>query len=310
MIQQLLNMNNNNKKLDVILMNPPYNNGLHESFLNKVLDIAKECVSIQPDSYLYKGKNGNTKIKNKLSQLYTNIENIDANKYFDGGFQNRIAILHTSENLQKTIIINGNVIRDLNNISMHFQNKLLMEFDKIIKPLMHNNCGEKWKGTLGSHYKDRVEYNENEKSWCVKCALLRGNISTKTKDGKDKNFYTCITNNEKLIESQFIGQYKDLIKIKDKHDKLKLQYYFAFNTEDEARNFINYIKTDFVRTCLYLKKKDMNVTWNYIPWFDFSDNVFSKSPKEIDDYLFKKYNISDEIRKHIEEILPDYYNIR
>ena len=309
MIQQLLDMNNG-KKFDVVLMNPPYNNGLHESFLNKVLDIAKECVSIQPDSYLYKGKNGNTKIKNKLSQVYTNIENIDANKYFDGGFQNRIAILHTSENLQKTIIINGNVIRDLNNISMHFQNKLLMEFDKIVKPLMNNNCGEKWKGTLGSHYKDRVEYNENEKSWCVQCVLLRGHISTKTKDGKDKDFYTCITNNEKLIESQFIGQYKDLIKIKDKHDKLKLQYYFAFNTEDEARNFINYIKTDFVRTCLYLKKKDMNVTWNYIPWFDFSDNIFSKSPKEIDDYLFKKYNISDKIRKHIEEILPDYYNIR
>ena len=37
---------------------------------------------------------------------------------------------------------------------------------------------------------------------------------------------------------------------------------------------------------------------------------FSKTPKEIDDYLFKKYNISDDIRKHIEEILPDYYGIR
>ena len=47
-----------------------------------------------------------------------------------------------------------------------------------------------------------------------------------------------------------------------------------------------------------------------IPWFDFSDPVFSKSPSEIDDYLFAKYNISDEIRKHIEELLPDYYSIR
>ena len=47
-----------------------------------------------------------------------------------------------------------------------------------------------------------------------------------------------------------------------------------------------------------------------IPWFDFSNAIFSKSPKEIDDYLFKKYNISEDIRKHIEEILPDYYKIR
>jgi hypothetical protein len=56
-----------------------------------------------------------------------------------------------------------------------------------------------------------------------------------------------------------------------------------------------------------------------IPWFDFSDPVFSKSPAEIDDYLFVKYIpevdektgiTRDEIRKHIEKILPDYYNIR
>jgi hypothetical protein len=56
-----------------------------------------------------------------------------------------------------------------------------------------------------------------------------------------------------------------------------------------------------------------------IPWFDFSDPVFSKSPAEIDDYLFKKYipeidentGITRTIfRKHIEKILPDYYNIR
>ena len=44
----------------------------------------------------------------------------------------------------------------------------------------------------------------------------------------------------------------------------------------------------------------------HIPWFDFSDPVFSKSPAEIDDYLFAKYNISREIRKHIENLLPDY----
>ena len=54
-------------------------------------------------------------------------------------------------------------------------------------------------------------------------------------------------------------------------------------------------------------------------WFDFSDPVFSKSPSKIDDYLFAKYIpevdektgiTRDEIRKHIEELLPDYYNIR
>ena len=88
--------------------------------------------------------------------------------------------------------------------------------------------------------------------------------------------------------------------------------YINFNNEDEANNFCNYIKTDFASTCVYLYKNDINLvtSLNYIPWFDFSDDHFNKSPKEIDNWLFKKYNISDEIRKHIEEILPDYYGIR
>ena len=47
-----------------------------------------------------------------------------------------------------------------------------------------------------------------------------------------------------------------------------------------------------------------------IPWFDFSQDIFSKSPKEIDDYLFKKFEVDNDTRKQIEEILPDYYNIR
>ena len=54
----------------------------------------------------------------------------------------------------------------------------------------------------------------------------------------------------------------------------------------------------------------MNVIWGMIPWLDFSDKHFSTLPREIDDWLFKKYNISDEIRNHIEKILPDYYGIR
>ena len=72
--------------------------------------------------------------------------------------------------------------------------------------------------------------------------------------------------------------------------------------------------TDFCRTCYYLVKINTNVfnggEFKHIPWFDFSNDIFNKTPAEIDDYLFAKYNISDDIRKHIEELLPDYYSIR
>ena len=96
------------------------------------------------------------------------------------------------------------------------------------------------------------------------------------------------------------------------YSKIKSKNGILFNSENEVKNFINYLKTDFARSVLYFYKNSTQLipATDYLPWFDFSDNVFSKSPKEIDNYLFKKYDISDEIRKHIEEILPDYYNIR
>ena len=78
-------------------------------------------------------------------------------------------------------------------------------------------------------------------------------------------------------------------------------------------NFIKYIQTDFCRACLMLNKTTQNIiggSLKNIPWFDFSNDIFNKTPAEIDDYLFAKYNISDDIRKHIEELLPDFYNIR
>ena len=92
-----------------------------------------------------------------------------------------------------------------------------------------------------------------------------------------------------------------------------MQFYIPFDIEKEVYNFVNYIKTDFVRMCLFLSKHSMNQVngeLSNIPWFDFSNPIFSKSPSEIDDYLFNKLNISDEIRQHIEELLPDYYGIR
>ena len=110
-----------------------------------------------------------------------------------------------------------------------------------------------------------------------------------------------------------IGNFKDLIKKKNNSNKRLINFYIPSINLNITNNIINYLKTDFCRTGLLFQKINTNMYPNvfiYIPWFDFSNNIFSKTPSEIDDYLFTKYNISNEIRKHIEELLPDYYNIR
>ena len=49
MIEQLMK-NTGVKKFDICLMNPPYDRGLHLKFLEKVIDICDDVVTVQPIS--------------------------------------------------------------------------------------------------------------------------------------------------------------------------------------------------------------------------------------------------------------------
>ena len=189
---------------------------------------------------------------------------------------------------------------------------LLTEFKNITDKLANiDNIGNIIHYRIGTPQdKNKYELNPNNDWYVLRVLQLRGHKGL-------NDFYTLISNNQKEIDKN-TGIYKDISKIKTVasntgNTKYYLEYYFAFNTKNQLTNFINYIKTDFVRCILFIYKNTMNILrgeLTHIPMFNFSNNNFSKTPKEIDDYLFTKYHISNDIRKHIEKILPDYYNIR
>jgi hypothetical protein len=74
----------------------------------------------------------------------------------------------------------------------------------------------------------------------------------------------------------------------------------AFNSEIEAINTAKYVKTKFLRCLLSIFKITQDnppSKWSYIPVQDFtkaSDIDWSKSVPEIDQQLYKKYNLSQE----------------
>jgi type II restriction enzyme len=80
-----------------------------------------------------------------------------------------------------------------------------------------------------------------------------------------------------------------------------------FNTEVEAKNASNYIKSKLVRCLLGILKitqHNPKLNWSYIPIQDFtnkSDIDWSKSIAEIDQQLYKKYQLSPEEITFIEE---------
>ena len=81
----------------------------------------------------------------------------------------------------------------------------------------------------------------------------------------------------------------------------------AFETEEEAKNVLKYIKGKLVRALLGLCKKTQHnpsSVWAYVPLQDFTPNSdidWSKSIPEIDKQLYAKYGLSDDEIAFIEE---------
>ena len=74
----------------------------------------------------------------------------------------------------------------------------------------------------------------------------------------------------------------------------------CFETENEALNCLKYIKTKFARVMLgVLKTTQSNAKqkWRYVPQQNFSVNsdiAWTKTINEIDNQLYRKYNLSDD----------------
>lgn len=87
----------------------------------------------------------------------------------------------------------------------------------------------------------------------------------------------------------------------------------SFNSKEEANNASNYIKTKLVRSLLGILKitqHNPKSNWSYIPIQDFSNNSdidWSKSISEIDQQLYKKYQLSAEEISFIEENVQPMY---
>lgn len=279
------------KKFDICIMNPPYGkngSGIHNIFLRKALDISKQIVTVQPLTWLL-SINQPKNITSIIDECGIDIESINTRDFFDAEIVGNIAIQYINTETKNKIMFNGDEFDKCSDIKQYSNDKALVEFSKCIN----------YVDTVADSLCDHL--NEKHKFY-IEIAKIRGH---KSPTGNNVDFYTIISNNDSWLRKNKIGKFNGEI------GNIK---FYSFETEIELDNFIRYIKTDFVRSCLMLTKINMNLfcgrPLRSIPWQDFSDKVFNQSPKEIDDYLFKKYNISDEIRKHIEEILPDYYEIR
>ena len=302
---------NSGKKFDIVLMNPPYAGTTHLKFLNKVLQITNNTVTIQPIIWLF-GQNSSSSasdainnIKTYINKYKTNIEKIDATKFNSAAIPQEVGIIYISNNESDEINVKYNdseyTLKDIEDNKKYGNDKLLSKLDNILKPIYkednfwnHITFSPRAKGHLGKRKnEEKIDFNPNIENIIINIPQIRGHVN-------QTDFYTTT---EAALKPVKYKNYRNA-------GKTTPWSYIVCKNEQYGENIARYLKTDFVRSCLYFNKFSTTLPIDCIPWFDFSDEHFSKTPHEIDNWLFDKYNISDEIRKHIEEILPDYYNIR
>ena len=189
-------------------MNPPYASNLHLKFLEKVINISDNVVSIQPDVWLN---------KSRLATKFGNYRNI-----FNGKIEDIEQINHEMTNLY---FGTGNDIQSVSIFTLHNNAK---------HPIDLLNFGFKNANELQLFKKINIYNNPN--------------VITFNKCVKYSNSFNSIEEKYIIpIYSWHGGEdcYDAVIMDEDRAKK-KLSMYLVFNSPEEIKNFKNSLKTKFM----------------------------------------------------------------
>ena len=243
-------------RFDTVIMNPPYAKDLHKKFLIWATTHADTTVSIQPCQFLYKHSGLNrldTDVQNVVSQSINTVYIMNPNLIWkDHKFASPVGIFIASslKKADATVCIHDEMTDDIymgtiDNICKRY--KQLSKFrSHLYRYLMDNP--------------DTVILHREENKgapYVVELAKIRGHISEVNKDIYSNDDFATMVTRGHLPQTTVLDPNKQ---------------HFWFDSEIEAINFIDYLKTDFARLCLYINKFGLHIDSNnmeLIPWLDF-----------------------------------------
>lgn len=194
-------------KFDVILANPPYDNGLHEKFSIKYFDICDgEICWVSPLSFLL-GKRQNKKLTVHLDKYATDIEQINGNEYFDAAIGGTMGIVYVdmSDKYLHYVKFDGKEYKECSEISNldrvfeSFKNKV--KCDKLTDSLQNHLKAQPNKNYL----QNIIETKPNDNWWCVGIVSMHAPLKS---DGSHGDSWYAMISKNKLDE--YHCQYKDL----------------------------------------------------------------------------------------------------
>jgi hypothetical protein len=258
-------------KWDVCIMNPPWNRKKHLQFIRMLPEIAKDiAVSVQPAGWILCER----KDKKTVEALDGHIKEIEI---FDS---------------QKDFNIEIGCLTGIFVVDPNKKNKSITIDDKFNNK--KTECGSVWDLNIYSDYKMFPQIKEKIKNTATKNGSLFDhvdsgsgyfvNIAKIRGHGGNADLHTFIPKNQKI------------------ENKPRMQY-FGFETENEAINFISYLKGYPARFALSILKSNKNMhqgELKYVPWMNFNNNYTEND-------IYKEWNLNEDEISFIEKILPKYY---
>ena len=280
---------NNGKKFDIVLMNPPYDRSMHLKFLEKTIQVADNVISIQPTRWLEESVNKDkksaacNKYEESISKHIKDLEIITADqakKDFNIFLAFNIGIYTCDKN--------GGY-----NYKLLSSNPLL---DKIISYIKENLCNFEYHKKDG--YRVRVPFIvHGSKPSQISDKPTLPSLEIKNiifKDGKKDNkwWYEYYSKNQHSKNTEEITSS------------------IKFNSEIEAQNFINSLDTDFGRYIESFLIVDVHVNNKKILWMGNAKHprtgeIGYKSEWTDEDFN-KFFNLTDEEIKQYKDYIKDF----
>lgn len=270
-------------KFDYVVGNPPFNQMIDMKFVRLAYDISDVVLFVHPSTWLLdeKGKQrAFIDTKDLVKEHLDNIELFNGNKIFGIALFVPCVITYIDKNKKSKGI---KCIDKINDIELTYDN--IYQINKYSDKDIYIKLKDKIKkiSNYNNLLSNKNKYNGN---YIVNLSQIRGNVNLNSDKSMIKDdFYTIVPKDIKISNE------------KNKH------MFFSFKSEIEAKNFLNYIKTDFARFCLSIYKTNSQLDrgeLEIIPYFDFNKEW-------TDDIIFKKLNITETEIYFIKNKIEKYY---
>ena len=261
-------------KIDVVIGNPPYTNGVYlKHFLQAYESTNRIVIFLQPMAWVHSQKPGHNSLKKEADAIKRSIDKhfvmfriLNGNKVFGIKFGQVCGFtLVDKAKDDPTVLVEDRTV----GVTKTFPNAML------INPLyLDPTVFEPLKALLWDYCAaNNIErmINHANGSFFVNLPLISGHVdeSGKTDAFLKPDFYQLIYEVDKVVASA--------------PKTNKQNRWLAFATELEAKNCINYLaNSKLAKFCLMIVKGQQNLHRGellYVPWFDFS-----QSQQDVDFY--------------------------